>query len=542
MADTTLTDDRAERVGSQAGRRRRAHPRWVQPLLRAVAAVAGGVLVYLAFPPAGLWPLAPVGVAVIAVVTYRQRPRRGALLGFFAGLGLFVPLLVWIKVMLSGLAITGLVAWIVVAVLQAAFFALLGAGLSLVTRLPGWPVWSAATWVAQEALRGSIPFGGFTWGRLAFSQGYTAFTPYASVGGAPFVTFMVALTGGLVAWAALSATRVRAGPPRRALAYAAAALAAALVPPAAGYAVPLPSGGQMTTVAAVQGNVPRAGLDALRQARSVLRNHVEATHELAERARAGALPKPEIVVWPENASDINPYTNARARKLIESAVDDVGVPVMVGALSEARDPQYIRNISIVWSPETGAGETYLKRRLVPFGEYVPFRDFMTRLVPVYEELRPRDILAGSQPGSVTVGGVPIAVTICFDIAYDSVVREAVRAGGKLLVVQTNNASFGGTPQPEQQLAIERLRAVEHGRAVVVAATSGISAVISPDGRLLEVSKPFTQQVLVERVPLRGELTIADRLGAIPRWALTGIGVLSLLVAVVVSARPEGRTG
>lgn len=537
MVDTTLTAQPAERADGRSGKR--GHLGGAAPLLlRSLLAALGGVLIFLAFPPVGAWPLAPAGVAAVVLATHRQPVRRAALLGFLAGLGLFVPLLVWIKIMLAEVGVLSVGAWLGVAALQAAYLALMGAGLALVTRLPGWPVWSAALWVAQESLRGRFPFGGLTWGRLAFSQGDSAFTPYAALGGAPLVTFLVALTGTLFAFSLLVTWRLRSSRPLRSRgrAIVAATAVGVVAVPALGYAVPLPTGGRTVTVAAVQGNVPSSGLDAFGQAREVLDNHVAATHQLADRIRSGKVPEPDFVVWPENASDLDPYTNAYAHRSIEAAVRDVGVPFLVGALADGPDPEHIRNLSIVWNPDSGPGETYLKRRLVPFGEYVPFRDVITRFAEFYKEMRPKDIAAGTEPGGLTVGGVPLAVTICFDIAYDNVVREAVRTGGKLLVVQTNNASFGGTAQPEQQLAIERLRAVEHGRAVVVGATSGISAVIGPDGRLVEVSEPFTRELLVERVPLRGELTPAARLGAAPEWILAAIGGMAVVAAMVARRR------
>lgn len=522
MGSTLTADSVAGRLragpaaGGRLGRFWRAAP-------RAVSAALGGVLIFLAFPPVGAWPLAPVGAAVTVLAAYRQRARSGALLGFLAGLGLFLPLLTWMQ----ALGVSGV--WVGLALLQSLYFAPLGAGLALVTRIPGWPVAAAGLWVAEEAVRGRFPFGGLTWGRLAFSQGDSVFTPYASLAGAPFVTFLVALTGGLAAWAVLGAWRRR-------IPVAATAGAAAIALPALGLAVPVPTDGRDITVAAVQGNVPRTGLNAFGQRQAVLNNHVEATHLLADAVRAGRLARPDLVVWPENASDLDPYANPQARRLIDDAVRDVGAPVLVGAMRD----DYTRNIGIAWDPETGPGETYVKRHLVPFGEYIPFRDVLTRYIDLIERLRPRDVVPGTEPGSLTVGGIPIADAICFDIAYDRTVREAVNGGSKLLVVQTNNATYGGTAQPEQQLAIERLRAVEHGRAVVVAATSGISAIINPRGELLEVSEPFTRELLVQRVPLRGETTLADRLGATPEWALTGLGVVAVGVAGAGSVRARRR--
>jgi apolipoprotein N-acyltransferase len=181
--------------------------------LRFAAAVAAGLLLDVVFPPHDLWFLAPVPVAALALACRGATARVGALLGLATGLAFFVPLLVW-----SG-SVAGPAAWLALAVLQALFFAPLGAALAVVARLPGWPVWTAALWVGEEALRDRIPFGGFPWGRLAFSQGHTWLTPLAALGGAPLVTFAVAVLGG-----SLAALVVR-----RSLAVAVAAAAVVLV-------------------------------------------------------------------------------------------------------------------------------------------------------------------------------------------------------------------------------------------------------------------------------------------------------------------------
>lgn len=554
VADATLTDQQP--TGSGPARFASTRPAGPGGLLsRVLLAAAGGVLTFLAFPPVDTWPLAPVGVAVLLVATWRQRTRWGALFGFAAGIGLFLPLLAWIRVL-------GTDVWIGLGVLQAAYWAFLGAGQAAVSRLPGWPAWAAALWVTEEAVRGRVPFGGFPWGRLAFSQGHSGFTPYAAVGGAPLVTFLVAATGALGAYAALALrfplsrrlptvravcaraagrpVAARAGRPVRA-SHAAAAAALAVAVPAAGYAIPVPSGGKPATVAAIQGNTPGAGPAAETQTPPgvLLGNHVAATHRLADRVRSGEAPRPDFAVWPETASLVDPYASKRARTRITGAADDLAAPVLVGAYAAGPEPGGLRNMGIAWNPRTGPGDTYSKRRLVPFGEYVPFRDVLTRYFDRLQMVG-ADTVPGNKPGTLRIAGITVADTICFDIAYDGIVRDAVTGGGRLLVVQTNNNTYIRTAQPQQQLAIERFRAVEHGRATVVAATSGVSAIIGPDGRLLATSQPLTQQALVQRVPLREELTLADRLGRLPLWLFTAVGVLGIALAIAASARDGDR--
>ena len=470
---------------------------------REVVAIGAGLLLLLAFPPIGWWPLAPAGAGALSLLCRGASARRGALLGLLSGLGLFVPLLHW-----SG-AVAGPAAWLALAVLEAAFLAPLGAGLALVGRLRGWPLWAGALWVAEEALRDRLPFGGFPWGRLAFSQGHTPLTPLAALGGAPLVTFAVAAAG-----TALGALVLRQFRPSAVVALAVAGLAVA---------VPVPTGGVAVTVAVVQGNVPRLGLDAFAQRAAVLEAHAAATAGLARAVRAGRVRHPDLVVWPENASDLDPYTDPQAAATISAAVRDVGVPVLVGAVTDGPG-RFVSNRGIVWDPVGGPGASYVKRHPVPFGEYIPLRALARRISARVDRVA-RDFARGRRPGLLTVGPARLGDVICFEVAYDGLVRDTVRAGGRLLVVQTNNATFGRSGETTQQLAMSRLRAVESGRAVLVAATSGLSAVIAPDGRLQARSQVFQREVLVERVPLRDARTLATRVGGWPELVLALLGGL-----------------
>jgi apolipoprotein N-acyltransferase len=312
---------------------------------------------------------------------------------------------------------------------------------------------------------------------------------------------------------------------------AAAVLAGSLVAVLGAAAlVPVPTSGDPVRVAVVQGNVPRLGLEFNAQRAAVLGNHVQATRDLAADVRAGREQQPDLVIWPENASDIDPFTDPAAYDAIEGAVQDVGVPVLVGAV--LRGPgEELSNAGIVWDPVTGPGERYVKRHPVPFGEYIPFRP-LARRITERVDLVPRDFAAGNRVGVMDVGPVRLGDVICFEVAYDGLVRDAVVGGGRLLVVQTNNATYGYSGESPQQLAMGRLRAVEHGRTVLVAATSGISAVIAPDGALLDTAPVFTRRVMVADVPTRDGSTLATRLGAAPELVLAAAGLLGLVLPAV----------
>jgi apolipoprotein N-acyltransferase len=348
----------------------------------------------------------------------------------------------------------------------------------------------------------------------------------------PLVTFAVALAGALLALAVL---RLRA--PRAAALSVAGAVAVALAGALAWLPLPgasLTAGGDPVTVALIQGDVPRAGLDFNAQRRAVLDNHVERTLELARAVEAGEQDPPDLVIWPENSSDIDPYLNADAGRQIDRAAEAVGVPILVGAIVVGPG-EFISNTAIVWDPDSGPGATYVKRHPVPFAEYVPFRSFFRWFSPYVD--RVSDQYAGQEVGTLDVGGARLGDLICFEVVYDGLTRDVVRGGAELLVVQTNNATFGYTDESVQQLAMSRVRAVEYGRTVVVAATSGISAVIAPDGSVARQSELFTSDVFVEDIAQRDQRTVAERLGAWPEYLLSALA-LGVLVVPAVRRRRE----
>ena len=501
---------------------------------RTLLAAVGGLGMMLAFPGAALVPLAVLGPMALALAVHGRGVRSGLWLGLVMGLGFFVPLLSW-----TGIYV-GSFPWLALAVVQALYLALLGGVGALVSRLPAWPVWTAALWVAQEALRGRAPFGGFPWGRLGLSQTDGPLLSLAAYGGVPLVSFAVALTGTLLAAVVLAVVRAGRGGALRA---AAGALGAALAVPLLGAVawLPLPGpslteGGPTSTVAVIQGDVPRAGLDFNAQRRAVLDNHVQRTLELAAAVATGEQPQPDLVIWPENSSDIDPYTNADAARQIDRAAATIGAPVLVGAVVEGPG-RYVSNTAIVWDPQDGPGDTYVKRHPVPFAEYIPYRGFF-RLFSEKVDLVRRDFTPGEEVGLLDVGGVRLGDLICFEVVYDGLVHDVADAG--MLVVQTNNATFGYTDESEQQLAMSRVRAVEHGRTVAIAATSGISAIVAPDGTVVRSSQLFTPDVFVEEVAQRDSRTLASRVGSVPEWVLTALG-LGALVVVVRRNRARRRT-
>jgi len=556
MADVDLESDRGDATGPDTASRSRLE-RLGRALLDRLpvlsVTIVAGLALCVSFPPFGWWYAAILAFALLGWVLTRPATTAAGGLGYglLFGLVFYVPLLPWI----SGLV--GALPWLALSLTEALFPALLGLVAVLVRRLPGWPLWFAGLWSAQEWLKATVPFGGFPWGVVGFSQTESPVLPLASLGGAPLVSFAVVLLGFSVAamtlevirwWRADAAARAAAPPAvvLPGLCISLVLLSTALAWPDVRKAGAGAGDDPLVTVAAVQGNVPRLGLEFNAQRRAVLDNHVRETLRLAEDVRAGRAPQPMFVIWPENSSDIDPLANPDAGQQIATAAAAIDAPILVGGVVAApghsRDNPVSTNSVIVWNPETGPADRHDKQIVQPFGEYLPFRSFFSRLSPYAD--RAGYFVPGQGSGVVRAAGVPVGITTCWEVIFDRAARESVRNGAQVLAVPSNNATFDEA-MSEQQLAFGRLRAVEHDRYVVVAGTVGISAVIAPDGRELARTEFFEPAYLDQQIRLKTALTPATRFGPIVEAVLVGIGLAGLLGAILhngsfVPARSRGR--
>jgi apolipoprotein N-acyltransferase len=517
-------------------------------------ALASGLLLAGAFPPYGGWPLAFVSPALLIVALHRRSLRASFLIGLVFGVAFFTPLVAWV-INLAWFA------WIALAIASALIFAVFTVAQRLLLNLRWWPLAVAGWWVAAEAFRDRWPWGGFPWGRLAMSQAGIPTQGWAAIAGPPTLTFMVALVGASLGWLLLSALGwldapgwagarlARLGPrlgsrPRRLVAPALAVAGSAALAFLPGLLPldPVPAKTATATVAAIQGNVPRArSLSGQLNADWVVTlNHVAATDKLADQVAAGKAPKPDLVIWPENSTDIDPLVYPPVYQEIESAAAAIGEPILVGAVLQ--NPEL--NAGVLWLPGKGPTTVYAKRRLVPFGEYVPFRSLISKITSL-TQLQTIPFVPGHKTVVFHVGRIRLGDIICYEIGFDDLVRSEVAAGANLLSMQSNDATFERegpiTAESGQQLAMARIRAVEFDRAVVVASTTGYSAIVAPDGQLIERSGTWTQAELEARVPLLSYDTLSERLGAWPEWAIVAVTALALCVAIGQANR-AGRAG
>jgi apolipoprotein N-acyltransferase len=402
-----------------------------------------------------------------------------------------------------------------------------------------------------------VPFGGFPWGVVGFSQTGGPLLAIAQLGGAPLLSFAVVLIGFSLAaitfevlkWWRHNDDSQKAAPP--AVVLPGACISAVLLTTALAWPHVRQSGlgagdDPTITVAAVQGNVPRLGLEFNAQRRAVLDNHVRETLQLSDDVHARRAPQPMVVFWPENSSDIDPLANPDARDEISVAAAEIKAPILVGGVvagpGYSPDNPVSTNSVIVWNPGTGPADRHDKQIVQPFGEYLPWRSFFSHLSSYAD--RAGYFVPGNGTGVVHAAGVPIGVTTCWEVIFDRAARESVLNGAQLLTVPSNNATFNEA-MSEQQLAFGRLRAVEHDRYVVVPTTTGISAIIAPDGRELARTAWFEPAYLDMQVRLKTQLTPATRWAPMVQGLLVALGVAALITAILHNGsfvRRLGRRG
>ncbi len=487
-------------------------------------AVAAGLTLAAAFPPAGIWPLAVAGPALLTLAVRGKRPLASLGLGAACGAVFFVALLSW-------LVNVAWYAWAALTVLETVIFAVLTVALPPLLRLRGWPLTVAGWWVLQEAVRDRFPWGGFPWGRLAMSQASAPTAGWAAIGGLPGLTFLLALAGACLAYlviAILSPARDSGRRSRPARVAAVLALGAAGLVLCGNLAWRWsPGPGPTAVVATIQGNVPHSrDLPDQLRATTVTTNHAAATIALAGQIKAGRRPAPDVVIWPENSTDLDPRQSPQTYQTISLAVRVIDRPVLVGAV--LANP--VRNAGQLWLPGRGPAQVYLKRQLVPFGEVIPYRGFL-ELFTSLPELQPRNFTPGHRAVVFHLGKIRLGDVICYEVGFDNLVRSEVTAGANLLTVQTNDADFeldGQLGETLQQLKMARMDAITTGRAVAVASTIGVSALIAPDGDLIARTGTWQRAELDERVPLVSALTPADHLGGWPELVIVVMTALGLL--------------
>lgn len=473
--------------------------RWLPGWWRLLAGMAAGALLAGSMPPRTAWYLAPVGAAVLTWALIGLRWRRRLVLGAVAGLGFFAPTLSW----LIGFHPAGFAA---VLVLEVALFA---AAMLLVD--PGRQCWWTvpAALVALEAVRARFPFGGFPLPGVALGQLDGPFAAAAPLGGSLLVAGLATGAGAAVTGLAVAYRRVRT-----------LVLVAALVAvSAAGVALAAPNSapaGQLQT-AVVQGGGPR-GVPAVRaDEQAVAERLFDVSDDLAADL--------DLVLWPESSIVVTgPVADTAEADRVAALARRTGATVVAGVTES--ESTIFRNAAIAWGPDGRIVDRYEKVHRVPFGEYIPARGLFEQLSDM-TALVPRDAVPGRGPGLLRTPAGPLGVVISYEVFFSDRARAAVTAGGQVLLVPTNAASYTSEEVPATEVAAARMRAREMDRAVLQAAPTGFTAIVLPDGSVAEQGRLGTPELLTATVPLRTKLT---------PYARTGDGPVLLAVASALIGR------
>ena len=425
------------------------------------------------FEPIGLWFLAPISYAIFLRTCQKgvHVYRSAFLFGFISSA---------ITLWWAGKYV-GLVPLAFLALLHGLFYLPLG----LVARYTTNILWFIPALLAIEQVRTYFPFGGFSWMRIAFSQADAPYASVISIGGALLLSAWV-----LVISAAFANFRKVFVFP----------LLLILV-------LPLllnntHSSQETISFMGIQGNTPSVGLTFNDRAEAVFNLHVDETKKLS----AGAA---DVIIWPENAIDVDPYANSRVRGSIESLTATLKTPLITGAIT--RQGGQLENVSLMYNESGEVVSYYSKQYLTPFGEFIPLRPLARIVSPYVDDVV--DFKVGDRTENHLINSFNLAPVICYELLSDSLVASAAR-GSDALVVQTNSATFANTSESAQQLNITRLRAIENSREIASVSTIGISAHIGLNGEILSRTQENVSAQLAGDLQANTKRTISNSLGGL----------------------------
>jgi len=485
--------------------------------LRLLAAVASGVLLALAYPPADLGPLALVALVPLLWAWRDATPLTAARDGFVFALS-------FLAILMAGLTKTGYTGTVTLIIAAGFYYAATGALVAAFARRGVRAPWlTAAVWVFFESLRGRWPLGGLAWGEIGIAfHNVGPARALASFGGVALVTFVaVAINGFLVDLLVAAPRRTP-----RALTLAAAGLVGLLVVSfVADVTRYQPRDTGRIHFALLQGDRQEAPSSTLQIADQDLTN---AHFALADRLHG----RYDLIVFPESALDYDPEESPPLRQRIVDLAAKHDAVVLVNARYRAPNG-LLYNANLAYGPDGRLLGVYAKQHLVPFGEYVPLRDQLTFI----SDLRqiPYDFTAGNRRVLFHAGGRAFGTVICYESAYAPLVRDFVRDGAQALVVSTSDRSYGRSGIPATHVATGQMRAAETGRPVLHAALSGVTAVIDADGRVQHTTSLFTSAVTTGTITTTTGQTPFVRFG---EWVLVGSALALLAAAFVAGRRPR----
>lgn len=483
--------------------------------LLAALAIAAGLL--LAFPSAwgSHWLGAWLALGLWLLILRRARRSYALVISILTSLLFFLVLFHWVAI-----SLTFTTPWIALALFETLFPTLWSVSVLATRKLtsPLWTFWTAFSFAGIEAWRACFPWTGMPWGMLGFSQVDSPMKGWIPLLGENGMAFLMV---GIVA--ALVSVTWKISMPN--LATAALALVLMIFSGVGLPSLPDVQDSPQLKVAAIQGGVSWPIGPTYAHPGTILSGHLA-------QARASDLRGTQVVLWGEQAADIDLRSDAQWAEELRNWQENLQIPVIFGTLVYG---EKTTSNQVLKLEDGKLSQIYTKREPVPFGEFLPARPTISKLFPEQVKMLPRDMVPGESPGVTPVGNARIGANICFEVVIDALVRDTVHAGANLLYFPTNNSSFGYSYQSRQQLQIARFRALEYDRSSVQVAVGGVSALINPDGQVVSQSGLFRADTLKAALPLRDTLTWQARFGgtvnSIFRFG-TLIGLALVAVALI----------
>ena len=477
-----------------------------------------GLLLALTYDNSQIWFLIPLVFSLWWGVTHKRSLGDYLVISFSFSLVFWAIHIIWIVSI-------GVDAYILLTLLMTLIYGSSGALMFLLRNsyLPflGYGI----VFIFIETITQYLPFGGFPWAKIAYSGIDSPFAKLAPFGSTQLVAisiflvsiFLIPLIGFLLQKAIYPALLIGISIFGFILFFNSLQLNFTSV-------------GEKNLLI-VQGNVPRSGLLFNEQKLAVLQNHIQET-DYYFRINSDS-DNVDAILWPENSIDVDPYQNQEAALILNNLLNKVDKPFLAGAVLSQGDNLKNSIIKIQKNINNTDGE-YTKIHLVPFGEYLPFRNLLESRISRFNLLS-KDFAKGNQMTNFTLGNNLISPVICFEVAWNNVLSKQILNGGQLISVHTNNATYAFSDQIKQQFQISRFRALEAGRQTVISATTGISAHINEYGEVLWQSEEFKPITHLAQVKMISDITPAIR-------NINNINILSFvsLFLVLFFALVKGR--
>ena len=447
-------------------------------------AIFFGGIASLAFQPFGYWYCALFGLGGWYWVLSNHRLKQRVFISYVFGLSILLPTQHWTGIYVGNLP------WLILCFAQALIFILPALLMRRDHRANQFIF--PFSYVAVELLLRTVPFTGFGWSRLSLTQ---IDSPYE------YMYRQIGLAG----MALVIATIVVLRNIKHILILAVILASIFFIPDNVIEGKPI-------KVALVQGGVVNLGLDFNDKPKEVFMRHFNQTTASISPSAV------DLIIWPENAVDVDVFRNVDIRIAIEKLSQDLDTPILVGAVT--RSSQGLNNQAILFEPKIS--QTYSKRYLTPFGEYLPLRSIAESFSKYATRID--DFFPGKNFITFNVDGVTFNSLICYELINDSFTKENVN---NFLVIQTNNATFGDTAQLDQQLNIARVRAIESGRGVAYVSTTGITSFIDANGKVTNSLEKFEPGTLIKEITAISGQTNAQKIGFLIESISLGILVIIL---------------